>query len=69
VVELWKRSDGRRPQTLCRLSREGRARFLSYLAVLEEVVRDAARAAALNRRSASDVDDRQFDGSRGWAPA
>lgn len=68
VVELWKRSDGRRPQTLCRLSKEGRTRFLAYLAVLEEVVRDAERAAALNR-SGGDIKQEGFDRSRGWAPA
>lgn len=67
VIELWKRSDGRRPQTLCRLSKEGRARFMSYLSVLEEVIRDAARAAALNRQAQSDLEG--FGGSRGWAPA
>ncbi|HUZ13616.1 MAG TPA: transcriptional regulator [Caulobacteraceae bacterium] len=34
-----------RPQTLARITREGRERFLGYLAVLDQVVRDAAAAA------------------------
>ena len=42
LVEVWKRFENRRPQTLCRLSRQGRERFLAYLTVLEEVVQDAA---------------------------
>lgn len=41
VVEIWKRFDNRRPQTLCRLSGEGRARFHVYLEELDRVVRDA----------------------------
>ena len=31
LVEVWKGYDNRRPQTLCRLSSEGRARFVAYL--------------------------------------
>ena len=38
--------DGKRPQTRCRLSEEGRARFSDYLAVLEQVLRRATEAAA-----------------------
>jgi len=44
LVEVWKGFRDRRPQTLVRLSRKGRARFLAYLEELERVVRDAARA-------------------------
>jgi DNA-binding transcriptional ArsR family regulator len=33
-----------RPQTLCRLTALGRQRYVEYLAVLEQVVRDAAEA-------------------------
>jgi hypothetical protein len=36
---------GNRPHTSCRLTKIGRRRFLDYLAVLERLVRDAARAA------------------------
>jgi DNA-binding transcriptional ArsR family regulator len=35
---------GKRPQTRCRLSQEGRARFLDYLVVLEEALRNALHA-------------------------
>jgi DNA-binding transcriptional ArsR family regulator len=45
VVELWKRAHGPgRPQTLCRVTPDGRKRFLVYLDALEEVVRAAAKA-------------------------
>lgn len=44
LVEVYKRFHERRPQTLVRLSEEGRERFLEYLAELQRVVRDAAKA-------------------------
>ena len=47
LVEVWKRFEGRRPQTLVRLSAEGRTRFFDYLAELEKVLRDAKKARAL----------------------
>ena len=47
LVEVWKRFEGRRPQTLVRLSAEGRRRFLDYLAELEKVLKDAKKARAL----------------------
>jgi DNA-binding transcriptional ArsR family regulator len=40
-VEIWKGFEGRRPQTLCRLTAEGRRRFVGYLEELEKVVKDA----------------------------
>src|SRR5215208_21758 len=46
LVEVWKGFEHRRPQTLCRLSAEGRARFLDYLEQLEQVIRDAMPKAA-----------------------
>lgn len=45
LVSLEKGVFQNRPQTICRLTAVGRERFLGYLAVLERVVRDAARAA------------------------
>ena len=45
LVELIKGYEGNRPLTTCRLTADGRRRFLDYLAVLEQVVRDAAKAA------------------------
>lgn len=62
LVEIWKGFENRRPQTLCRLSPEGRQRFLAYLEELEQVVRDAMPKAA--RRS-----DRVPEMPPGWQPA
>ena len=45
LVEISKAFENNRPQTTCRLTRSGRKRFLDYLAVLEQVVRDAAKTA------------------------
>ncbi len=45
LVEVWKGSRKNRPQTLCRLTDEGRRRFLGYITVLENVVADALTAA------------------------
>src|SRR5919206_3689446 len=50
LVEVWKGFENRRPQTLCRLSPEGRQRFVAYLEELEHVIRDAMPKAA--KRSA-----------------
>ncbi len=44
-VEVWKGFQRNRPQTLCRLTDEGRKRFLEYINVLESVVADALNAA------------------------
>ena len=44
LVSLEKGHVRNRPQTVCQLTQAGRARFIEYLAVLEQVVRDAARA-------------------------
>jgi DNA-binding MarR family transcriptional regulator len=44
VVEISKGFDRNRPQTNCRITASGRKRYLEYLAVLEQVVRDAAAA-------------------------
>jgi DNA-binding MarR family transcriptional regulator len=40
-----------RPHTLCRVTAEGRKRYLKYLAVLEQVVGDATRAAKGERQN------------------
>lgn len=44
LVEIEKGYDRNRPLTTCRLTRQGRSRFLEYIAVLEQVVADAAAA-------------------------
>src|ERR1700753_3619313 len=41
LVDIAKGYDHNRPQTFCRLTALGRRRYLDYLAVLEQVVRDA----------------------------
>src|SRR3954451_10768854 len=44
MVEVIKSYEGSRAHTSCRLTKAGRRRFLDYLAVLEQLVRDAAKA-------------------------
>lgn len=41
LVEVWKGFKGKRPQTLCRITDDGKARFRHYLNVLESVIADA----------------------------
>jgi DNA-binding transcriptional ArsR family regulator len=53
LVALWKRGAGRNQQTLVRLTPTGRAEFLKYLEVLEQVVRDAGIAPATARKKLS----------------
>ena len=60
LVEVWKGFQNNRPQTLCRLTDEGRKRFVEYVNVLENVVADAVAAA----RS---VSDKKL--SQGFSPA
>ena len=44
-VEILKSFENNRPHTLCRITSSGNKRYLEYLTVLEQVVRDAAAAA------------------------
>jgi DNA-binding transcriptional ArsR family regulator len=55
LVEVWKGFENRRPQTLCRLSTEGRQRFVAYLEQLEQVIRDAMPRAAKRAERVPDV--------------
>lgn len=41
LLEIWKGYDKKRPQTLCRITREGRKKFGEYLRELEQVIKDA----------------------------
>jgi len=61
LVAVEKGYEGRRPLTTCRLTADGRKRFLHYLGLLEQVIRDALPNAspALGRG----------DFSAGYAPA
>jgi DNA-binding MarR family transcriptional regulator len=45
LIDIEKGYDHNRPQTVCRITPHGRRRYLDYLAVLEQVVSDAASAA------------------------
>jgi DNA-binding HxlR family transcriptional regulator len=56
LVDVTKGYEGNRPHTTCRLTKAGRRRFLDYLSVLEQLVRDAARAAGK-----SDAKDAKHD--------
>jgi DNA-binding HxlR family transcriptional regulator len=45
LVKVAKSFEHNRPQTVCRITAEGKRQYVEYLAVLEAVVRDAAAAA------------------------
>lgn len=62
LVEIWKGHEGRRPQTLVRLSKGGREQFLSYIEELERIV-EAARTESARARRAGDALP------PGWVPA
>jgi DNA-binding MarR family transcriptional regulator len=64
LVEVWKGFHKKRPQTLCRLTDEGRRRFLEYINELENVVADALAAA---KRVAHSVTSNAL--TEGWTPA
>ena len=51
LIDISKGFEQNRPQTLCRITAKGRRRYLDYLAVLEQVVRDAAGAASAGAAS------------------
>ena|SRR5690242_11802213 len=61
MVEIDKGYDRNRPQTICRITPEGRGRYLEYLETLEQVVKDAAKGAKEASTSAAAV--------RGLAPS
>ncbi len=44
MVAIEKGHDRNRPQTICRITADGRQRYLEYLSTLEQVVRDAAKS-------------------------
>jgi DNA-binding MarR family transcriptional regulator len=48
LIAIEKGYEHNRPQTVCRITPQGRERYLGYLEVLEQVVRDAAAAAKPN---------------------
>jgi DNA-binding transcriptional ArsR family regulator len=60
LVEVEKGYEGKKPKTLCRLSAEGRKRFLGYLEELEKVIKDASVQKALR------IDEKE--GGSTWSP-
>jgi DNA-binding MarR family transcriptional regulator len=52
LVEIVKKVDRNRSLTLCRITAQGRARYMEYLETLEQVVRDAAQGASESKVSA-----------------
>ncbi|QDV34603.1 transcriptional regulator [Tautonia plasticadhaerens] len=61
LVEVWKGASGPRPQTMYRLTPDGRRRFAEYISVLERVVADA-QVEALPRAGRGRYPE-------GWSPA
>lgn len=57
MLEVAKTFEGNRPATFCRLTAEGRRRYLGYVEVLEQVVQDASvpRLERVRRRSRAEV--------------
>jgi len=62
LIEVWKGQRGKRSQTLCRLTPDGRRRFLQYVEELERVVADAVHAAHTSASGATGATRR----SSGW---
>ena len=65
LIEVRKGLRGSRPQTLCRMTQEGRQRFMDYINVLEQVVHDAVRSS----RAADKTESAARTLRRGWSPA
>jgi DNA-binding HxlR family transcriptional regulator len=57
-VEIEKGTSGNRPQTICRLTRTGRKRFLDYVTELEKVVSNAGESARAAQHATGDDDER-----------
>jgi DNA-binding MarR family transcriptional regulator len=62
LVRVWKGFEKRRPQTLVRLTPEGRSRFVAYLQELEQVIKDAMPKAVRKTERTPDLPP-------GWQPA
>jgi DNA-binding MarR family transcriptional regulator len=56
LVEISKGFEHNRPQTVCRITVKGRKRYLEYVAVLEQVIVDAAAALKAQTQPASAQD-------------
>src|SRR5215469_4917549 len=60
LIAIEKGYDHNRPQTICRLTAQGRQRYLDYLKVLEQVVQDAAAAGEVGARGTSPLGARRL---------
>ncbi len=65
LLETWKGFKNNRPQTLCRLTDQGRRRFDEYISELEQVVNDAVRT--VQRPAAAAIVEKP--GRHGFNPA
>jgi DNA-binding MarR family transcriptional regulator len=61
LIQIWKGFKDNRPQTLCRMTDEGRKRFIEYVTVLENIVTDAMSSESVP------VEEPNF--AKGWFPA
>lgn len=57
LVDVWKGFNKNKPQTLCKLSKYGKTKFISYLAELEKVINNAA---AEIKTSKTEVSEKAF---------
>lgn len=62
LVEVEKGYEGKKPKTLCRLTKDGRKRFLEYLNELEKVIKDASVQKELGK-------DKGGGNQSAWSPA
>ena len=60
LIQIWKGYKDKRPQTLCRITAEGKTRFREYLSVLEHVIADAIP---------SEEESEAPHPREGWSPA
>lgn len=65
LIHISKGSENNRPQTVCRISPAGRRRYLEYLAVLEQVILDAAGAARPDPAAKSGSEEGRLRGASG----
>ena len=62
LIEVWKGFHRNRPQTICKMTDDGRKRFYEYINVLENVIADAMQAAKPAAAPSSNF-------AEGWSPA
>ena len=63
LIEVWKKSEGKRTQTLVRMTDSGRAKFMEYIGLLEQIVSEAVESSKSTRSSSK---SKRPD--LGWSP-